>query len=261
MDPVAVAAGLVRERFPEALAAFLGATVLTSARTSTSDLDIVVIRPEGRPVFRETVRHAGWTVELFVSTPPVYREFVAREVAARRSPLLHMVGHGVPLREPDGDGGGTGAELRAEALALLAQGPPPPSPQELADLRYRLSDLLDDLDGAAARPVEAARPAGPGGAADARAAAGARGSEVVFIAVALFDATARLALTVAGSWLGSGKWLGRMLRAADPELHAALVHALGEAVAGRVEPLRQVGYGVLDRAGGRLMEGYHKTGP
>lgn len=236
---MATASGVVAERFPEAVAAFLGATVLTAARTSTSDLDIVVVRPEGHPVFRETIRHAGWPVELFVFTPAGYREFVAREVAARSSPLLHMVGRGVPLRDVDG----LATTLRAEAEALLAQGPPPASAQELADLRYGVSDLLDDLDGtcAAAGPADRA--------------------EIAFIAVALFTATARLALTAAGAWQGSGKWLGRMLRTADPALHAELVHALGEAVASRVAPLRRVGYGVLDRAGGRLIEGYHKPAP
>jgi hypothetical protein len=238
-DPTATAAALVRERFPEAVAAFLGATVLTAARTSTSDLDIVVLRPQGHPAFRETLRYAGWTVELFVFTPAVYQDFVAREVAARRSPLLHMVGRGVPLRDVDG----SGAALRAEAQVLLAQGPPPADAQEVADLRYGLSDLLDDLDGATGRA----------GAVDP--------AEVAFIAVAHFTAAARLALTVAGAWQGSGKWLGRMLRATDPSLHAALVHAFGEAVAGRVGPLRRVGYEVLDRAGGRLIEGYHKSAP
>ena len=55
-DPLKVAARLVAERFPDAAAAFLGGSVLTTRRTATSDLDIVVLL-EGRPApFRETLR-------------------------------------------------------------------------------------------------------------------------------------------------------------------------------------------------------------
>jgi hypothetical protein len=95
----------------------------------------------------------------------------------------------------------------------------------------------------------------------------------------VFTDTARLALTVAGVWLGSGKWLGRRLRDADPGLHQALTAALRIAVARTVEAgaytmagsgtgaragtaaLRAVASRVLDHAGGRVMEGYYRAAP
>jgi hypothetical protein len=43
MDPVDDARALVAERFPDAVAAFIGDGVLSSRRTATSDLDIVVV--------------------------------------------------------------------------------------------------------------------------------------------------------------------------------------------------------------------------
>lgn len=48
-DPVETARSLVAERFPAAACAFLGGTVLTSHRTATSDLDVVVLLPDGEP--------------------------------------------------------------------------------------------------------------------------------------------------------------------------------------------------------------------
>jgi hypothetical protein len=51
-DPVADAQALIAERFPAARAAFLGGGILSARRTSTSDLDIVVVI-DGPP---------GWTV-------------------------------------------------------------------------------------------------------------------------------------------------------------------------------------------------------
>src|SRR6202035_4121241 len=91
-DPIETARSLVVGRFPAATAALLGGTVLSAHRTATSDLDVVVVLP-GRPApFRETMRHNGWTVELFVSTPSSLAFYIAKETSARRSPLLHMCG-------------------------------------------------------------------------------------------------------------------------------------------------------------------------
>jgi hypothetical protein len=215
-EPRQAASDLVRERFPEAVAAFLGGTVLGPLRTPLSDLDIVVLRPESAPVFRETVAYAGWTVELFVSTPGTYRATVAREVAARRSPVLHMVGEGVVVA------GAEAEAIAAEARALIAAGPPPVSDAERDGARYLVSDLLDDLRGA----------------------------------IRAVDATARLALSTAGWWLGTGKWLGRRLREADPATHDALVAGLRAATAGDIGPLVGAGEAVLAAAGGPLLVGY-----
>jgi hypothetical protein len=225
-EPIQAATDLVRERFPEAVAAVLGGTVLGPLRTPLSDLDIVVLRAESAPVFRETVAYAGWTVELFVSTPATYRATVAREVAARRSPVLHMVGEGVVVA------GAEAEAIAAEARALIAAGPPPVSDAERDGARYLVSDLLDDLRGAT-------DPA-----------------ETTFVAIRAVDAIARLALSIAGWWLGTGKWLGRRLREADPATHDALVAGLRAATIGDIAPLVVTGEAVLAAAGGPLLVGY-----
>lgn len=228
-DPAATAADLVRARFPDAVAAFLGGTVLGPLRTPLSDLDVVVIRPSGSPVFRETVAHGGWTVKLFVSTPEWYAGTVDREVAARRSPLLHMVAEGRVLA-----GGPTAVTTQRGARERLAAGPAPVSVADLDGLRYLVTDLLDDLRGAT-DPAEAA-----------------------FVAVRSVDAVGRLALSIAGWWLGTGKWLGRRLREAAPATHDALVAGLRAAVTGDVGPLVAVGEAVLAAAGGPLLVGYRR---
>ena len=67
--------------------------------------------------------------------------------------------------------------------------------------------------------------------------------------------TAELALLIRGSWLGSGKWLLRKLRAAQPALAEELIEA-------RDDPARPASLadGVLALAGGRLWAGYHQIG-
>jgi len=232
-EPVSTARALVEERFPHARAAFLSGSVLGPARTPTSDLDVTVVVADGEPAYRETLRHAGWVVELFVQTPAVHEWFVARETARGHLGTLHMVGFGTVLVDADG----TATALQATARERVAAGPPPPTPQRIEDLWYFLSDILDDLVGA--------------GDPD----------EIAVIAGRVFEQAATTALTLAGCWLGTGKWLGRRLRDADPDLHAELIGGLREAVAGDKARLVAVAASVLDRAGGPLVDGYRRDAP
>src|ERR1019366_1474812 len=56
----------VRERFPMALAAFLGGGVLSRQRTVASDLGVVVLIDGAGAPCRESLRWRGWPVELCV---------------------------------------------------------------------------------------------------------------------------------------------------------------------------------------------------
>lgn len=227
MDPLADARALVTERFPDPLAAFLGGGVLSARRTATSDLDIVVVIAGPPAPFRESVRWRGWPAELFVHDHASFGRFLAGDAARRRPTLARMVAEGVPLAGRDDMVAG----LRDQARSLLAAGPPDLPDGELERRRYGLTDLLDDLAGST----------DPG--------------ETSIICWTAWTQTAQLALILAGSWLGGGKWLLRELRAADPALAADLL-----AAAGHPARLTAVADQVLARAGGRLWEGYRVAG-
>ncbi|WP_430784803.1 hypothetical protein [Actinoplanes sp. G11-F43] len=96
-DPVEVAARLVRDRFPDAHAAFLGGSAPTARRTRWSDLDVVVVLDGPPAPFRETTRHDGQLVEWFVHTPDSLRHYWRQDAGRRRTPLLRMVAEGIPL--------------------------------------------------------------------------------------------------------------------------------------------------------------------
>jgi len=138
-----------------------------------------------------------------------------------------MCADGVLLADADG----TAASVLSQARAVLTAGPPGPSLAELDRRRYELSDLLDDLAGAT------------------------DDGERAIICACVVRETAELALLAGGHWLGSGKWLLRELRAADPRL-------AGKLIAAREDPaaLGHLADGVLDRAGGRLWAGYRQVG-
>lgn len=227
MDPVEDARALVSERFPAALAAFLGGGVLSSRRTTTSDLDIVVVLAGPPAPYRESLRWRGWPTETFVHDRESLDLFFAKDTARRRPSLARMCTDGVVLA-----GAGVAAEVRKRAQAVLAAGPPAAGGTELEERRYGLTDLVDDLEGST----------DPG--------------ETAVIGWNVWVATAELALIQAGGWLGSGKWLLRELRGTDPDLADRMVAAIADP-----RQLVRLADEVLDRAGGRCWAGYRAPAP
>ena len=216
MDPLTDARDLVTDRFPGATWALLTGSVLGPHRTAGSDLDIVVLVPDG-PGYRESSYFRGWPVELFVHTPDALAGFLASELAGRKPSTHRMLATGVPLLGDPGD-------LPARCARVLAEGPPPLTGAERDRLRYALTDLLDDHTHA----VDA--------------------GERLVIAAMLWTETARAALAFAGRWLSGGKWLLRELRASD----AALAERW---LAARDDPA-PLAADVLASAGGPLFDGY-----
>ena len=89
------------------------------------------------------------------------------------------------------------ATARRETYQALARerlevGPPPLSEAESTQLRYALTNLLDDFDDAIDR------------------------AEFLFIATQLFVKASELALSSNNQWTGTGKWMARRLAASDP---------------------------------------------
>lgn len=221
MDPLTAAADLVAGRFPEATWAILTGSVLGPHRTAGSDLDIVVLRPEG-PSYRESLHFQGWPVELFVHTPDRLAGVLSRDLDARKPSTHRMLAHGVAVMGDPGD-------LLARCARVLAQGPPALGPAERDRFRYGLTDLLDDY-------AHAIDP-------------GERG----VIASVLWLEAARAALAFAGRWISGGKWLLRELREFDPVLAA-------DWTAARDDPA-QFASTVLAGAGGPLFDGYRAQAP
>jgi hypothetical protein len=227
MDPQADADALVADRFPAALAGYLGGGVLSASRTPTSDLDIVVVLDGPPAPYRESLRWRGWPVELFVHDPASIQTFFARDAARRKPTLARMVADGVTLA----DRGGAAAAIRERARRVLAAGPPALTSAELELCRYGLTDLLDDLAGSTDE------------------------GETLVIGWHVFVAAAELALLQSGRWLGGGKWLLRELRAADPVMADSLLAAVGSPAR-----LADVAGQVLSRSGGPLWEGFRVSG-
>ena len=227
------ARALVAERFPDAVQAWLAGSTTTGRATETSDLDITVLRDAGE-VYRESVEYAGWPVELFVHTPASVEHFVVKDLQRRHPTMARLVATGVPLLGEE-----RGADVRRYCEGVLEGGPGAATPDELELMRYGLTDQLDDL-----------ADVGPG-------------PEAAAVAIGVWQATAELALALAESWHGTGKWLVRELQALDARegthLTTALDTGLRRAMTGERGSLISVADAVLERSGGRHWAGLHRA--
>lgn len=235
---VEVARRLVAERFPQARAAWLGGSAARGTATSTSDLDITVLLSGPPAPMRESLRYADWPVELFVHTESSLAHYCRKDHDRRQPSMMRLVGESIILL--DTEVGGLAMRLQADCVAQVEAGPDALSEDELAMLRYRVSDLLEDLIGADSNDVRAV------------------------VAASLWQEAAALLLTGDRRWSGTGKGLLREVAAYDSDCgtaHAvALADGLRAAACGDPAPLTTETDKILAAYGGRLFAGFQLAG-
>jgi hypothetical protein len=229
MEALAAAHALIEQYFPECSTAFLAGSVIRGESTATSDLDIVIItNREGTP-YRESFREFGWPIEAFVNNMTSYRDFFANDIRGRRPMLPTMCAEGIILRDSEG----LAQSIKDEACMLLDQGPEPLSPSEVVNIRYRITDMLDDFIGSE------------------------KFGESFFIASNVAVAASSLILGYHKRWIGYGKSVLRELNKFDPHLAMQLQRAVEVFCSqGVKDDLIQFADEALNLVGGRLFEGY-----
>ena len=227
MDPVSAARAFVAERHPDADATILGGSTAQGRGTPTSDLDIVVLYPDGASNYAETTRHRGWIVEVFVHTPASLAAWYERERAARCAVLGDLCARGILLTD-----NGQGEVWQLEARLYMERGPEPLSDEERRLRRYELSSSLDDLRGTTL-PAESFVTA----------------SEV-------FRQSTELLLLQHGKWLGKGKWAVRRLEQLPGNEHAEALRHWAASPDHSPQRLIHVADTVLEGNGGYLMEDF-----
>ncbi|MBC9821345.1 nucleotidyltransferase domain-containing protein [Terrabacter sp. MAHUQ-38] len=227
---------LVALWFPEARAAWLGGSVILGQDTPGSDLDVTVLLAGPPAPFRDSRRYRGWPVELFVHTETSLDFYVRRDARSGRPTMPRLVGRSEVLVDTDG----SGRQWQATARALLSAGPPRLAGDDLASLRYAVTDAMDDVTHAH----------------DAH--------ERLVTATMLADEAARLLLHGAGHWWGRGKWVVRELADLDTrdgsDWRARHEQGLVTAAGGDVSLLLAFADDVLALHGGPLFEGHRLAG-
>ena len=233
-DPVLTARHLVVQRFPQALAAWLGGSAADGTTTATSDLDITVLL-EGPPApYRSSEEVDGWPVEFFVQTETSLLDFCAQDRLRRRPTTMRLIGSAIVLF----DRVGSGRRLQEMLHRMDELGPPAALPAEIDRRRYAVSDLLADLEAGT-------------------------GDEALTVAATLLREAGDLLLVTQRRWSGSGKWLLREIAALDRDRgtgHADhLLQGLRAAAMDDTVPMREAVRDILNQAGGPLFSGYHVT--
>jgi predicted nucleotidyltransferase len=227
MEPKHIALRLVTEQFPAARAAWLGGSVVRGNASPTSDLDITVLLDGPPAPMRKSLEYGGWPVELFVHTEKSLAYFSGKDQDRRQPTMMRLVGESLILLDTDG----SGVRLQQACLAEVAAGPAPLTRTELDLLRYTITNLLDDLSDAV-------------------------GNERTAIASVLWQDAARLLLTGASHWSGTGKGLLREVVAYDSTRGTEHAEALMHGVRADDDSLAEAVDDILAAYGGRLFDGF-----
>jgi hypothetical protein len=221
-------------RYPDAMAAFVAGSIMRGEGTSSSDIDFIVLFDRLANARRESFTFEGFPVEAFIHDTQTLRWFMDDDAASGRPCIVDMVAEG-RLIGPRVAGA---MPLKSEAVAKLAEGPKRLEGERLDALRYAISDLLDDLRGT-------------------RSAAAIRA-----IGAQLHKAAADLILLGRGRWTGCGKWIPRLIEAADADL-AQCFEAAFSRLWIDAEPTEVIALleKELARHGGVLFDGYCREAP
>ena len=176
---------------------------------------------------RKSLEYGGWPVELFVHTEKSLAYFSGKDQDRRQPTMMRLVGESLILLDTDG----SGARLQEACSAEVAAGPKPLTTIERDLLRYTITNLLDDLSDAA-------------------------GNERTAIASVLWQDAARLLLTGAGHWSGTGKGLLREVVAYDSTHGTGHAEALMRGVRADDASLAEAVDDILAAYGGRLFDGF-----
>lgn len=226
-DAITAAIAFIEQEFPTCSVALLAGSVARGEGHARSDLDMVIVSTDATPHWA-THEAFGWPIEAFVHTPTSYLENFHYDIRQRWPLRPILCAEGLVLRDSDG----LAEAMKATARKLLAEGPAPLNTEEIADYRFTLTWMLDDL-------------------ADADTSDEAR-----LVGHDLANVAARCLLASQRQWLGKGKWLLRRLREADPARARAWTQALAALdQQNETAPLLHFARGVLDALGGRQFAG------
>jgi predicted nucleotidyltransferase len=181
---IKVANSIRNQRYSHAVAMFAAGSLVRGEGTAFSDLDLVVVYESLPNAYRESFRFEGFPVEAFVhDTETLNYFFVEVDRPAGVPSLPQMVKEGIEIPNTSA----LSRSLKALAVSLIETGPPALTPEDDRSLRYRITDLLDDI-------------------RDPRSYA-----ELIATGGQLYEALANYHLRASGQWSGEGKSIPRVL--------------------------------------------------
>ncbi|HLM57763.1 MAG TPA: nucleotidyltransferase domain-containing protein [Pyrinomonadaceae bacterium] len=233
-EPAEAARRILGERYAGAGVLFLAGSVVRGEATPGSDLDLVVVYERLPNAYRESFVYEGWPVEAFVHDPETLRRFFQSDSREGIPSILCMVLEGVELPAPSQ----LSAGLKAEAAAIVEAGPPVWDEEHVGNVRYWLTDCVDDL----RHPRS--------------------DEELVATGAQLYELAADFFLRSRGLWSARRKMIPRRLRETDPDFAGRFNCAFDALfIEKRQDEVIALVADMLAPHGGFLFEGYRRDAP
>lgn len=228
-----LAGEIVKRRYSGAACAFAAGSIMRGQGTTSSDIDLVVVFERLDAAWRESFVQEGVPVEAFVHDPSTLAWFMDEDARNGHPVLAHMVAEGLPI----GDNEALALSLKQASAERMLKGPGPLTDERSKELRYIITDLVEDLRG------------------DRTA------SEIRAIAASLFQPLADLVLLGRGVWSGKGKWVPRLLNQYDSKLAVEFDEAFCSAANGQGSVLLAFAEREQSRNGGAFFAGDRRQAP
>jgi len=231
---ISTATKLVKEKYPEALVAFVGGSFNRNEQTETSDIDLVLVFKNVEQAWRESFFYDGWPIEVFGHDEETLKYFFYEIDGKDGIPSLpHMVSEGPAITDDES----LANRIRQTAISFINKGPAKLTEDEMNNHRYTISDLLDDL------------------------RAPKNQFEGIIISGKLHGILAYYYFRYNGHWGAGTKHIPRQMIKLFPELFLKWESSFKKAFSGDFKQLIELTENILDQTGGYLFEGYKRDAP
>jgi hypothetical protein len=222
-------------KYREAKVVFLAGSIVRGEGTPASDLDLVVVFEHLPHAYRESFYFGGFPVEAFVHDPETMNYFITeRELKSGVCVMAQMVSEGIEIPESSE----FSLRLKQLAASVINSRPPKPSEEGLRQMRYNITNLIDDI----RHPRSKA--------------------EAVATGTALYDALANCYLRTNDFWAAKDKSIPRKLKLTNPDFSSRFCDCFERLFAdGQTADVIALAEEILEPVGGFLFEGHKLDAP
>lgn len=234
-DIITITNEIRAEKYREAKVIFLAGSIVRGEGTPSSDLDLVVVFDHLPNAYRESFFFGGYPVEAFVHDPETINYFVTeREFKSGECVMAQMISEGIEVPEPSE----FSQRLKQFAASVINSRPPKLSEEDLRQMRYDITNLIDDLRHPRSK------------------------IEAVATGTDLYVVLANCYLRTNDLWTANDKSIPRKLKLANPEFCSRFCAGFDDLFAsGQTERVISLAEDVLKPIGGFLFEGYKLDAP
>ena len=234
-DPLPTVQKLIKERYPDAKAAFWAGSVSVNQGTSASDLDLVIVFEEVAHAYREAFIYDGWPTDAFIHDLDTLRYFFEESRTGNGiSGLCYMILNGREVTNPSV----FSENVKTLALEILNAGPATWDQEQINKERFLITDVLDDIKYPAGR------------------------DEQIASAAWLLEALGQFYFRSQNKWCASGKSIIRYLKSDNPDLALEFTQAFESLFqTGLSAALELLVKKILEPYGGLFWNGFRSDAP